>query len=205
MAESTDRREQLRQERRRQILDAALYVFAEKGFHAANVSDVAARAGVSQGTIYWYFESKDALLHELMDEIFQQMLRPYREVLKRTDLPPLERLAQSFRASVEMVSSDWERFKLLIGLWGQPALLGNDSEAYSWFVQIYQEQVLGPLAAVVEEGMRAGEIEPGDPEVVALALGAMVEGLVFYAVAFPEFTIPLGPMEQVLRQFLRKR
>ena len=49
MAETVSKREQLRGERRRQIIEAALAVFAEKGFNAAKVSDVAARAGVSQG------------------------------------------------------------------------------------------------------------------------------------------------------------
>ena len=56
MPDTADERTRRRRERRRQILNAALEVFSQKGFHAANVSDVAARAGVSQGTIYWYFE-----------------------------------------------------------------------------------------------------------------------------------------------------
>ncbi len=62
MTGAPSKREQLREERRQQIIDAALAVFTQKGFHAANVSDVAAQAGVSQGTIYWYFESKEELL-----------------------------------------------------------------------------------------------------------------------------------------------
>ncbi|MGD8398204.1 MAG: helix-turn-helix domain-containing protein, partial [Anaerolineae bacterium] len=62
MSETPSKREQQRQVRRQQILDAALAVFSEKGFHGANVSDVAAAAGVSQGTIYWYFDSKEELL-----------------------------------------------------------------------------------------------------------------------------------------------
>ncbi len=60
MAEVANRRNRRRQEeRRQQILTAALDMFGEKGFHATNVSDVASRAGISQGTIYLYFKSKD--------------------------------------------------------------------------------------------------------------------------------------------------
>ena len=63
MTDAPDKREQAREERRRQILEAALRVFLDKGYHAANVSDVAAEAGVSQGTIYWYFSSKEELFN----------------------------------------------------------------------------------------------------------------------------------------------
>jgi len=53
MIKAPDKREQKREERRQQIIQAALRVFTQKGYNAANVSDVAAQASVSQGTIYW--------------------------------------------------------------------------------------------------------------------------------------------------------
>lgn len=55
-------------QRRRQILDAALAVFAEQGFAAARLDDIAARTGVAKGTLYLYFESKEALFEELLRE-----------------------------------------------------------------------------------------------------------------------------------------
>src|SRR5580698_4564481 len=51
-----------------EILDAALAVFAEKGFSAARMDDIAQRAGVTKGTIYLYFESKDAVFRGLVQE-----------------------------------------------------------------------------------------------------------------------------------------
>jgi len=50
------------EERRRQILDAAVRAFAKKGYHACRVSDIAEEAGVAYGLVYHYFESKDAVL-----------------------------------------------------------------------------------------------------------------------------------------------
>ena len=50
------------------ILDAAIRVFAEKGFHAARISDVAEAAGVADGTIYLYFKNKDDLLLSIFEE-----------------------------------------------------------------------------------------------------------------------------------------
>ena len=70
---------QLRDARRAQLLQAASNVFSRIGFHAANVSDVATEAGVSQGTIYHYFKSKDDLFMAVFEawetESFYQEVR----------------------------------------------------------------------------------------------------------------------------------
>jgi AcrR family transcriptional regulator len=65
---STRRRR--KQARPRELLDAALAVFVEKGFAAARAEDIAARAGVSKATLYLYFRSKDDLLKALIAERF---------------------------------------------------------------------------------------------------------------------------------------
>jgi AcrR family transcriptional regulator len=59
-------RQQLIEARRNQILDSAAAVFAEKGFHRATTKDIARRAGIAEGTIYNYFDSKDDLLIGMM-------------------------------------------------------------------------------------------------------------------------------------------
>jgi TetR/AcrR family transcriptional regulator, cholesterol catabolism regulator len=70
------RRREQAEWRREQLLDAALKVFAEKGTDGASVKDIAAAAGVTQGLLYHYFESKDALLETLLRERgFLQQLR----------------------------------------------------------------------------------------------------------------------------------
>jgi len=57
-------------ERPREILDAALSVFSEKGFAEARVDDIAKAAGVTKGTVYLYFDSKEAVFKELLAETF---------------------------------------------------------------------------------------------------------------------------------------
>ncbi len=63
----TRRAEEAREQRRRQILDAALRVFAERGYHGAGVSALVAEAGVARGTFYLYFDSKESVFRELLD------------------------------------------------------------------------------------------------------------------------------------------
>jgi AcrR family transcriptional regulator len=62
-------REQLIEARRNQILDAAAHVFAEKGFHRATTKEIAAQAGISEGTIYNYFANKPDLLVGIMTRL----------------------------------------------------------------------------------------------------------------------------------------
>lgn len=59
------------QQKRSAILDAAMEVFSEKGFHPATIDEIAERAGVGKGTIYSYFDSKVALFQELLEEILE--------------------------------------------------------------------------------------------------------------------------------------
>ena len=62
------------EERRRQILDAAVRAFAKKGYHACRVSDIAEEAGVAYGLVYHYFESKDAVLEAIFREMWGMMV-----------------------------------------------------------------------------------------------------------------------------------
>jgi TetR/AcrR family transcriptional regulator, fatty acid metabolism regulator protein len=61
-------------DKRRQILDAAVRVFARQGFHATRVSDIADEAGVAYGLVYHYFKSKDEVLNELFSERWSLLL-----------------------------------------------------------------------------------------------------------------------------------
>jgi TetR/AcrR family transcriptional regulator, fatty acid metabolism regulator protein len=67
-------------DRRRQILDAAVKVFARNGFHRARVGDIAEEAGVAYGLVYHYFSSKEALLETIFRDTWTQMLARVREV-----------------------------------------------------------------------------------------------------------------------------
>jgi TetR/AcrR family fatty acid metabolism transcriptional regulator len=69
-------------DKRRRILDAAVRVFARKGYFASRVSDVAKVAGIADGTIYLYFRNKDDVLVSLFDEVMSEHIGAAREELK---------------------------------------------------------------------------------------------------------------------------
>lgn len=62
-----------REVRRQQIKEAALQVFAERGYHATSVSDLVKAAGVARGTFYLYFQSKESLFLELLDDLMAEL------------------------------------------------------------------------------------------------------------------------------------
>jgi len=68
------------EEKRRQILDAAVRAFARKGYHACRVGEIAEEAGVAYGLIYHYFGSKEELLETIFRDTWTQMLARVREV-----------------------------------------------------------------------------------------------------------------------------
>jgi TetR/AcrR family transcriptional regulator, fatty acid metabolism regulator protein len=79
-------------DKRRQILDAAIRVFATRGFHACRVSDVADEAGVAYGLVYHYFGSKEEILNTLFSERWQIMLDAIAEIDKQQEVPARDKL-----------------------------------------------------------------------------------------------------------------
>ncbi|HEX8076146.1 MAG TPA: TetR/AcrR family transcriptional regulator [Thermoleophilaceae bacterium] len=79
-------------DKRRLILDAAIRVFAEKGFHHCRVSDVADEAGVAYGLVYHYFDSKEEILNSLFIERWQLMLDAIVEIDEMRDVPARDKL-----------------------------------------------------------------------------------------------------------------
>jgi TetR/AcrR family fatty acid metabolism transcriptional regulator len=76
-----------REEKRANIVDAAVEVFAEKGYRSARVSDIARRAGVADGTIYLYFRNKEDLLLTIFEEKMEELLTSLEAALDGLDAP----------------------------------------------------------------------------------------------------------------------
>ena len=109
---------QIREERKQQILDAALHVFAEDSYHGASMASVAKRARISKGLIYNYFKSKDEILSTLIMELMEEML----EMMDIRPEVPLDRngFINLIEKSIEEVVKNPPRWKLYMSLSFQP-------------------------------------------------------------------------------------
>jgi TetR/AcrR family fatty acid metabolism transcriptional regulator len=100
-------------DRRRQILDAGIRVFARQGFHACRVSDIADEAGVAYGLVYHYFKSKDQVMNELFVERWSLLLAAIDEV-DGTDDSGRDKLDGVARFIIDSYRHDPELMKVII-------------------------------------------------------------------------------------------
>jgi TetR/AcrR family fatty acid metabolism transcriptional regulator len=136
-------------DKRRQILDAAIRVFARQGFHATRVSDIADEAGVAYGLVYHYFSSKDEVLNELFIERWSLLLAAIEET-DRTGTSPRDKLAAVATFIFESYRHDPELMKVIIV---------EVTRAANSFGQTHLEEIrraYQSIAKIVEEGQAAG-------------------------------------------------
>ena len=144
-------------EKRRQILDAAVRVFARQGFHATRVADIADEAGVAYGLVYHYFRSKDDVLNELFTERWSLLLAAIEEA-DRAGGPHRERLAAVAGFIVDSYRHDPELMKVIIV---------EVTRAANSFGRTHLPEIRSAyesIAKIVADGQRAGafraDVEP---------------------------------------------
>jgi TetR/AcrR family fatty acid metabolism transcriptional regulator len=138
-------------DKRARILQAAVKVFAERGFHTATVAEIARAAGVADGTIYLYFKSKDDLLLRLFDEKMTELLEDARAALAAEKSAPAK-LRRFIQLHLSQVERNPELASVLIVELRQSAqfLKAADRNKLAAYVDL--------IAEVVKAGQEAGEL-----------------------------------------------
>jgi AcrR family transcriptional regulator len=137
-------------DRRRQILDAAIRVFARQGFHSCRVSDIADEAGVAYGLVYHYFDSKDQVLNELFHERWSLMLAAIDEV-DAQEIPAREKLDAVAGFIIESYRHDPELMKVII----VEVTRAANSFGRTHLADI--RRAYDSIAKIVADGQEAGE------------------------------------------------
>ena len=157
-APAPPRRERRKQARPGELVDAALALFVEKGFAATRVEEVAARAGVSKGTLFLYFPSKEALFKAVVHENAARHLDDaMREVADFT--------GSSAELLCEFIRRWWTQYG------GTPAagltkLMMSEAANFPELARFYQDEVVQPghrlLRLILQRGIERGEFRPVD-------------------------------------------
>ncbi len=171
------RREREKEERRQSILQAAREVFLEKGFSRATMDDVAERAEVSKGTLYLYFESKEALLAHLLLEGLDS-LYSYLEEAFAPDRPLSadERLRRLGRAYLRFFQQEPLYFRFLMAVNGDRFRDTVTPEMYQEVLQASLEG-LNLVVQAIEQGVQEGLFPPCDARQAAATLWATLNGV----------------------------
>ena len=156
-------------DKRRLILDAAVKVFARRGFTQCRVADIADEAGVAYGLVYHYFRSKDAVLDTLFLERWNVMVDVIGEVDSR-DIPAAEKLRAVAGFIVESYRHDPELMKVII----VEVTRAANSFGRTHLPEIRRAYDL--IAEIVQGGMRTGEFrEAVTPYFAAMAFYGAIE------------------------------
>ena len=159
-ADQAPKRERRKEARPGELLDAALDLFVEKGFSATRVEEVAARAGVSKGTLFLYFQSKEDLFKAVVRENIANKFPTWQEEF------------HTFAGS----SSDMLRYAL-VSWWerigktrasGITKLVMSEAQNFPEIAAFYQEEVIKPgnamIHSILERGVQSGEFRAIDLE-----------------------------------------
>jgi AcrR family transcriptional regulator len=164
------KRQALTEFREAEILEAARKIFGEHGYAAATVDLIAAEAGVAKGTIYLYYESKDAIFWAALTSRFRQMYEQARGEIA-AQATTREKIRAALRVRFAFFKSDEQFLKMYVTEFGALCRLqGGPMQA------LYREAA-EHLAGVLSEGVAAGELRPMNTLAAAMALMELVKGM----------------------------
>ncbi len=188
MPRTPEQYKKIREEKRSQIMDAALELFANEGYHNTSISKIAQKAGISKGLMYNYFESKEELVSTIIDngiEVLEELFDPNNDGVLTAD--EFDFFVSSF---FDVLVENLSYWKLYFGIMMQPIVFDMVREKYNKIIE-------GTLALLVEYYKKQG-VE--DPESEAILFGALMDGISINYILNPV----LFPLEKIKKSIIDK-
>lgn len=185
-------------EKYKNILDAAIKVFARKGFYHAKVSEIAREAGVADGTIYLYFQNKDDILISLFEDGMKTVIDSVKsQVDLETD--PLSKIKAYARAHLALIENNREMAEVI-----QVELRQSTKFMKEYHNEKFLEYI-DIISDIVREGQKQGVIRPEvEPGIVKRALfGALDEMSRFWVLSSKKKYAIDKAAEQISEFFIR--
>jgi len=161
------------QERTAQITAAALTAFAQLGFHKTRMDDIASEAGLSKGTLYLYFKSKDEIITAVFDQFMSGEMDGVADLLA-TPVPAAEKLRTLI---VQMMADTESQLGQYLSIWLEFYAITARKGVFRATMLHYMTEFLDLFTALIQQGIDAGEFRPVNARDAAAAMGAQFEGL----------------------------
>jgi len=161
------------QERKFQILNAAEGVFTKKGLDVARMDDIAEETGLSKGTLYLYFKSKDDLIIAILDRIFEGVFKQM-DARKDNLLSATEAISQFTEEAIR----DYKKMLRLMPVAYEFLALAFRNKTVQKALKQYFRHYMDMLVPIIQRGIDSGEFRQVDAREVAIAAAAIYEGTV---------------------------
>jgi AcrR family transcriptional regulator len=167
-----------------EILGAALAVFAEKGFAAARLDEIATRAGVSKGALYLYFETKEELFRAVVEQAIAPNIQAIRGMIAAHPGP--------FSDLLRLVAGRISQVIDTLPIGGVVKMVIGEARNFPQIARIWHDDLiahaLGALTDAIAAAQGRGEVKPGDPRTYALqCISPLLVGVIWR-----ETFVPVG-------------
>ena len=162
-----------REQRQNQILDAAMEVFARLGFNKARMDDIAAAAGLSKGSLYWHFESKQEIIAAVLMRMFQGYFGDLQQIVAESG-PADERL----RRYIAQTAASVRALRRWQPLMAEFYAVAARHESTRLFLKRYYAQYIDLLSQLIQQGIEQGVFREMDAREAALLLVSASEGVI---------------------------
>ncbi len=164
---------QIRHEKKTLIMEKALELFAETGYHATSISQIAKKAEISKGLIYNYFKSKKEILNELIITGFATIFQQFD--INKDGVLTEDEFIHFIKMSFQLLHENIKHWKLFYSLMLQPQVTETFTTDY--------QKMIAPLFEMLYSFIKSKG--SNDPDGDLMVISAMIEGAFLYAVAAP--------------------
>jgi len=148
-------------ERRRQLMDYSARLFARNGYDPTSVAEIVDGMSVGKGVFYWYFESKESLLLEILADA-QHSLRRLQQSYIENETDPVRRIELGIRATMEWVGQNRH-------LWGLFRFAASE-ERFAPYLRRGQQTAVSDVVRHIDEAISQGRVRQTDPAMLAHAI-----------------------------------
>jgi AcrR family transcriptional regulator len=172
------------EERKVQILTAAWTCFTRKGYNNTTMDDIVAESGLSKGSLYWHFDSKDALFEAAVLAFLSEVGQEFFAAMEQCETVS-DKLRAGARSMADLGRSAEGLFSLIVEFWAQSDRREEVSRFWADVLVQYKELIAG----VIEEGVQKGEFKAVDAGHLAWVLMAAYDGLAAYLMLAPDLQL----------------
>ena len=183
-------------QRRYQILDAALEVIVSKGYEGSSMSDIVQKSKLSKGAIYWYYGSKKEVYLALVNH-WVHRYSPTLNLIIEDDKPASVQLKELFKYFISQYETDQKVFKAVAVFW---SLASRDNDFKEKFDKVYSE-FLALIERIIIKGVESNEFKNIDTKIAALSIMVNIESTIWFTL-FDDYGISATKYMKTITEFI---